>query len=85
MKLLKCTFTVSSEIDNMVAISWQAPLPILRPLIAYDKNEITDLARRIGTFEISTRESAACPFLPHHPITNAGLAHLQEIIARLAE
>ena len=69
----------------MVAISWQSPLPILRPLIAYDKNEISDLARQIGTFETSIRESAACPFLPHHPITNANLEHLQEIIARLAE
>jgi thiamine biosynthesis protein ThiI len=75
----------SQTLNNMVAISWQSPLPILRPLIAYDKNEITDLARRIGTFETSIRESAACPFLPHHPITNANLEHLQEIIARLAE
>jgi thiamine biosynthesis protein ThiI len=69
----------------MVAISYQSPLPILRPLIAYDKNEIADLARRIGTFEISTRESASCPFLPDHPITSADLEHLQEIIARLSE
>ncbi|NIN93634.1 MAG: hypothetical protein GTN93_01105, partial [Anaerolineae bacterium] len=58
--------------------------PILRPLIAYDKDQITVLARRIGTFEISTRESTACPFLPHHPITGANLEHLSEIIARLA-
>ena len=73
----------SQTLNNVVAISWQAPLPILRPLIAYDKNEIADLARRIGTFDISTRESAACPFLPDHPITNADLEGLQEIIAQL--
>ncbi len=74
----------SQTLDNLVAISWDAPLPILRPLIAYDKDQITVLARRIGTFEISTRESTACPFLPHHPITGANLEHLSEIIARLA-
>jgi thiamine biosynthesis protein ThiI len=74
----------SQTLNNMVAISWQAPMPILRPLIAYDKNEITDLARRIGTFETSTGASAACPFLPAHPITNARLEHLKEIMARLA-
>jgi thiamine biosynthesis protein ThiI len=75
----------SQTLNNLVAISWHAPLPILRPLIAYDKNEISDLARRIGTFETSTRESAACPFLPAHPITSANLEHLQEIIDRLDE
>jgi tRNA uracil 4-sulfurtransferase len=73
----------SQTLSNVAAISWQAPLPILRPLIAYDKIEIADLARRIGTFDISTRESASCPFLPDHPITGADLEHLQEIIARL--
>jgi len=74
----------SQTINNMIAISWGSPLPILRPLIAFDKNEIVDLARRIGTYSISTRKSAGCPFLPHHPITNANLEHLQEILARLA-
>jgi thiamine biosynthesis protein ThiI len=73
----------SQTINNMVAISWNAPLPILRPLIAYDKDQITALARRIGTFDISTRESAACPFLPQQPITQANLEHLQAIIAQL--
>jgi thiamine biosynthesis protein ThiI len=75
----------SQTLNNMVAITWQAPLPILRPLIAYDKNEIADLARRIGTFDISTADSAPCPFLPDHPITSANLEHLQEVITRLAE
>jgi thiamine biosynthesis protein ThiI len=74
----------SQTLDNMVAISWQAPLPILRPLIAYDKVQITEQARRIGTFETSIRESAGCPFLPAHPITRATLEHLHDIIARLA-
>ena len=53
----------SQTLDNMVAISHGAGLPILRPLIAYDKIEIMDLARRIGTFEVSTHEAAACALL----------------------
>jgi thiamine biosynthesis protein ThiI len=73
----------SQTLDNMVAITWGAPLPILRPLIAYDKDEITRLARRIGSFEISTRESAACPFLPAHPLTRANVEHLRSIISQL--
>ena len=73
----------SQTLHNMVAISWGAPLPILRPLIAYDKNEIVALARRIGTYDVSIRKTAACPFVPLRPITQANLEHLIEIIAQL--
>jgi len=73
----------SQTLDNMAAITWGAALPILRPLIAYDKDQIMQLARQIGTFDISTSESAPCPFLPARPLTRANLEHLQEIIAQL--
>ena len=73
----------SQTLDNMIAISWGAQIPILRPLISYDKDEIVALGRRIGTFEISTRESASCPFLPDRPITAADLERLREILARM--
>jgi thiamine biosynthesis protein ThiI len=73
----------SQTLNNIIAISYGAQLPILRPLIAYDKAEIMRLARRIGTFDVSTHDSASCPFLPHRPITSANLEHLQDIIAQL--
>jgi thiamine biosynthesis protein ThiI len=75
----------SQTLDNIAAITWGATLPILRPLIAYDKDQITALARQIGSFEVSTSESAPCPFLPARPLTRANLEHLQEIIAQLGE
>ncbi len=74
----------SQTLNNMVAISHGANLPILRPLIAYDKQEIIALARRIGTFDISIHDSAACPFLPDRPITSANLERLSDIVAELA-
>ena len=73
----------SQTLDNMAAITWGATLPILRPLIAYDKNEITALARQIGSFDISISESAGCPFLPSRPLTRAHLDHLQDILEQL--
>jgi len=39
--------------------------------------------RRIGTFSISTRAQAPCPFLPDHPITRGSLSKLREILNRL--
>jgi len=74
----------SQTMDNMIAISWRAPLPIFRPLVACDKNQIMDLARRIGTYDVSSRTAAPCPFLPDHPITSARLEHLHDIMAQLA-
>jgi thiamine biosynthesis protein ThiI len=73
----------SQTIANMAAISDGAQLPILRPLIAYDKTEIMELARRIGTFDISTHDAAGCAFLPQRPITSADLDRLREIVAAL--
>ena len=73
----------SQTLNNMIAISWGAVLPILRPLITYDKGEIMALARRIGTYEVSTDQSASCPFLPAHPLTSASMTRLTEILKLL--
>ncbi len=47
--------------------------PLLRPLLCYDKNETMDLARRIGTYEISIRpfEDCCTVFQPDSPATAA--------------
>jgi thiamine biosynthesis protein ThiI len=73
----------SQTLDNMVAISAGAQILVLRPLIAYDKAQIVRLAREIGTFQISTRDAAPCPFLPARPLTRASLDQLHEIISLL--
>ncbi|MBQ6554977.1 MAG: tRNA 4-thiouridine(8) synthase ThiI, partial [Firmicutes bacterium] len=46
-------------------------MPVLRPLCTMDKQEIVDVARRIGTFEISIRpyEDCCTVFVPKHPET----------------
>ena len=73
----------SQTLDNLEVISYGIPKPILRPLIGLDKVEITALGRRIGTFEVSTREARACPYLPPNPLTKASLPKLKEIIQKL--
>ena len=73
----------SQTLNNMIAISRGTALPILRPLIAYDKGEIIALARRLGTYEVSTDQSASCPFLPAHPLTSASLDRLTEMLTLL--
>ena len=50
-------------------------LPILRPLICFDKNEIIDYAKRIGTYEISILpyEDCCTVFVPTHPTIKPNL------------
>ncbi len=73
----------SQTLANIEVVSFGIPKPILRPLIGMDKTEIVDMARRIGTFDNSTREQEGCPFLPDHPITRASVEKLQRIMAEL--
>lgn len=73
----------SQSLANLAAISYGAPMPILRPLIGMDKTEIVALARRIGTFDISTRAQENCAFLPDNPITRGSLDRLRDILTRL--
>ena len=63
----------SQTLDNMAVIEQAARLPILRPLVGMDKQEIIDQARRIGTFDISSIPDQDCCqlFVPKHPATKA--------------
>jgi thiamine biosynthesis protein ThiI len=60
-------------------------MPILRPLIGDDKLEIVDVARRIGTYEISILPDQDCCslFVPKHPETKANLAEIEKVEMRL--
>ncbi len=66
----------SQTLPNLAAIDRIAHLPVLRPLISMDKQEIVDLAERIGTYELSILPHAdCCSFLqPRHPTTGVSAA-----------
>lgn len=76
----------SQTLDNMAVIQQATRLPILRPLVGMDKQEIIDQARRIGTFEISSIPDQDCCqlFVPAHPATKAHFAAVEEDEAKLA-
>jgi thiamine biosynthesis protein ThiI len=65
----------SQTLANIAAVDDAASLPVLRPLIGNDKQEIVAEARRIGTFELSTTEADDCCtlFMPRNPETHAKL------------
>jgi thiamine biosynthesis protein ThiI len=70
----------SQTLDNMSVIGEAARGLVLRPLVGMDKEEITQQARRIGTFEVSTLPDQDCCqlFVPRSPATAATLAEVRQ-------
>jgi len=68
----------SQTSQNMLAETYGLEYPIYHPLIGLDKLEITDIARRIGTFETSTKPATCCLAVPEYPSTAAKLWEVAE-------
>ncbi|KUH33203.1 thiamine biosynthesis protein ThiI [Thermococcus celericrescens] len=58
----------SQTLENMYIVSQATDLPIYRPLVGLDKEEIVRIAKEIGTFELSTLPEDEIPFIPKHPV-----------------
>lgn len=71
----------SQTLDNLRTIEESAGLPVLRPLIAHDKQETIAWARRLGSYDISIQpyEDACSMFVPEHPEIHARLREIQAI------
>jgi thiamine biosynthesis protein ThiI len=65
----------SQTLENILAVSEAATLPIFRPLIGLDKEEIMQKAKSIGTFDISIQPHDDCctRLMPKKPETRAKL------------
>ena len=76
----------SQTLDNIAVIDAVASLPVLRPLIGMDKDEIVQEARRLGTYQVSIVPDEDCCtlFTPKHPATRAGARQVAEAEAALA-
>jgi thiamine biosynthesis protein ThiI len=61
----------SQTAANMHAEIYQLAIPIYHPLIAFDKSEVMDIARKIGTYDISTRPAGNCTAVPERPEVKA--------------
>ncbi len=60
----------SQTTENILAEQAGMCVPVFHPLISMDKTEIVDLARKIGTIEI-TEETKSCSAVPKKPMTRA--------------
>jgi thiamine biosynthesis protein ThiI len=69
----------SQTLENLAVVGQVATLPLFRPLIGMDKDEITAEAIKLGTYPISIIPDQDCCtlFTPRHPATRARLAEVE--------
>ncbi|UCH71501.1 MAG: phosphoadenosine phosphosulfate reductase family protein [Thermoplasmatales archaeon] len=66
----------SQTLQNIYVIEQAVTVPILRPLIGLDKEDIIKIAKEIGTYDFSIAESEGCSAVPSKPSTKANLEHI---------
>ena len=78
-----CGQVASQTLENIAVVDQSAGMPILRPLIGHNKEEIVNMAQNIGTFTTSILPDQDCCtlFVPKHPETKADL----DTVLRLEE
>jgi thiamine biosynthesis protein ThiI len=73
----------SQTLDNLMVLDDAAEIPVYRPLIGFDKEEIIRIAREIGTFPESISSASGCRAVPKGPSTAAQLEKIRKIEADL--
>ena len=66
----------SQTLQNLRVIEQAASLPILRPLIGMDKEDVIQIAKTIGTYDLSILPSISCRAVPSKPATRAKLKQI---------
>ena len=71
----------SQTLPNLSIIESVIKTPVLRPLIAFDKQDIMDLAKKIGTYDISIRPQEDCCtlFTPKHANAHGKLEEIEKM------
>lgn len=66
----------SQTLQNLRVIEQAVSLPILRPLIGLDKEDVIQIAKNIGTYDLSILPSVGCRAVPNKPATRAKLKQI---------
>jgi len=77
----------SQTIQSLAATNDVCTLPVFRPLIGFDKQEIIDISEKIGAFETSILpyEDCCTIFVAKHPVTKPNLKSIRRSEERLTD
>ena len=63
----------SQTLQNLRVVDSAVKMPVLRPLIGLDKEDIVRIAKKICTYELSIQHSSGCNAVPYKPSTKSKL------------
>jgi tRNA uracil 4-sulfurtransferase len=66
----------SQTLSNMKTIHYGLKIRVLQPLLALDKRETIDIAKKIGTYEASIKNKSPCPYVPKDPKTGSKIENI---------
>ena len=77
----------SQTMQSLMVIDENTDMPVYRPVIAFDKQEIVDISLKIDTYDISTQPYEDCwtTFVAKHPVTKPNLNVIKHSELKLAE
>lgn len=77
----------SQTVQSLAATNEVCTMPVFRPLIGFDKQEIIDISEKIGTFETSIQpyEDCCTIFVAKHPVIKPNLGRIQHSEKNLEE
>ncbi|MBO5487829.1 MAG: tRNA 4-thiouridine(8) synthase ThiI [Eubacterium sp.] len=77
----------SQTMQSLAATDAVCHMPVFRPVIAFDKNEIIEIAEKINTFETSIQpfEDCCTIFVAKHPVTKPNIEKMENSEKKLAE
>ncbi len=73
----------SQTLSNLMVITKNIKLEIFRPVLAFDKQEIIKVAKKMGTYETSKGPEICCLLGPKHPETKADLEMIRSELEKL--
>jgi thiamine biosynthesis protein ThiI len=73
----------SQTLANLRAINESIALPVLRPLVGFDKTEIIERSRQIGTYALSEKVREYCALTEEYPVTGTTPAEAEREESKL--
>ena len=73
----------SQTLDNLFVLDSAVNIPVLRPLIGFDKVEIENKARIIGTYSLTAHKVEGCKVVPSTPATTSRIEKIEKLEAFL--
>ena len=61
----------SQTLGNLRVLDASTTMPVIRPIIGFDKEDTIKIAKDIGTYELSSKVTGGCPYVPKKPATNS--------------